>query len=417
MMYYFVEIACVISELWMIHIYLNSFLRTKNRNKWMVLAVYALFGAGVVALSFVPDASLIRIFYTFIFVCVLGCVLFDTKLLHSAIFSFLFCVLVVVTDILTSLILNAMHLETAQLMRQGAARLVYLIAAHIILFGIMLLVQFANRKAPTRISLRILLPVLPSWIISALLCYLLARQIMIDKAELPLLYIFVLLGLLYTNLIIIYCTSTMQKNAEEKMERVLAEHHYAMQQEYYEQFRIQQEETRALWHDISKYLRAFQSETQSGETLNQLQNIVQSISGVVDVNNRVVSVILNEYVSIAKDMDVEFALDVQIPSELPITAANLYILIGNTLDNSLNAVAALPEDQRKIVLQLKLHNQVLFYRVQNPFLPDSKLKHHLINRYHGYGLKNVRACVAKYDGDIQTTIEGNMYTITAHLNC
>lgn len=416
-MYYIVEIACVISELWMIHMYLSSFWRSKNRRTWMALVFYALFGAGVVALSFVADASFVRILYTFAFVCILGCALFDTKLLHSAILSLVFCVLVFVTDILTSLMLNAMHLETAQLMQQGTARSVYLITDHIVLFGVILLVQLANRKAPTRISLRILLPVVPSWIISALLCYLLARQILIANIELPLLYILVLLGLLYTNLIIIYCTSAMQQHAEERMEQVLAEHHYAMQQEYYEQFRTQQEETRALWHDISKYIRAFETETQSGETLNQLQSIVQSISGVVDVNNRVVSVILNEYVSIAKDMDVELSMDVQIPSELPITAADLYILIGNTLDNSLNAVATLPECKRKIILQLKLHNQVLFYRVQNPFLPDSKLKHHLINRYHGYGLKNVRACVAKYDGDFQTIIKENMYTVTAHLNC
>lgn len=416
-MYYFIEIACVISELWMIHQYLSSFARSKQKPAWLVLGMYALFGAAVTGLSLVPNASFLRLFCTFAFVLVLGCVLFDCNALHCSILSFIFCVLILVTDILTSLLLNALNIETTQLMQQGAARSVYLITDHIVLFGVMLLVQLANRKAPTRMSLRTFLPVLPSWFISALLCCLLAWQILIENTTLSFLYTLVLLGLLYTNLIIIYCTSTMQRHTEEKMSQLLAEHHYAMQQEYYEQFRAQQEETRALWHDISKYLRAFEAENQSSETLKQLQEIVQSISCVVDVNNRVVSIILNEYVSIAKEQEVALSMDVQIPVELPITAADLYILIGNTLDNSLNAVAALPPEQRKIDLHLKLHNQVLFYRVQNPFLADSNVKHHMINRYHGYGLKNVRTCVSKYNGKVQTIVEDGMYTVSAHLNC
>ena len=154
----------------------------------------------------------------------------------------------------------------------------------------------------------------------------------------------------------------MQRHAEEKTTRLLAEHHYAMQQEYYDQFQSQQEETRALWHDICKYLRAFEAENQGGETFKQLQEMIQSISCVVDVNNRVVSVILNEYISLAKEQNVMVTMDVQIPDELPITAADLYILIGNTLDNSLNALADLPPEKRQIALQLRLHNQVLFYK-------------------------------------------------------
>ena len=416
-MYYFIDIACVIFSLWMVHLYLSSFVQSKHKPFWLSLTLYTLFGVAITGLSFVPDASFLRLFCTFAFVGVIGVVLHGCKILQSGLLSLIFCVLVLVTDILTSLLMNALHIETTVLMQEGAPRSFYQVAAHIVLLGATLLVQFANRKSPSKMSWRIFLPVLPSWIISALLCCLLAWQVMYGNTSLSLLYIFVLLGLLYTNLIIIYCTSTMQKHAEEKTDRLLAEHHYAMQQEYYEQFRAQQEEIYALWHDISKYLRAFETEKQCGETWKQLQEMMQSISCVVDVNNRVVSVILNEYVSLAKELDVELTMDVQVPQELPITATDLYILIGNTLDNSLNAVAMLPPEHRKITLQLKLHNQILFYKVQNPFLAERKSKHRINNRYHGYGLKNVRACVSKYQGEMQTHIEDGIYTVTAHLNC
>ena len=416
-MYYFIEVACVILELWIIHLYLSSFVHKKRKPFWIPLTMYTLFGIAITVLSLIPDASFLRLLCTFAFVSTIGAVLHECKILHSAVLSLIFCVLVLITDILTSLLMNAMHVETAILMQEGTPRSLYLVTAHILLFGVILLVQLANQRSPTELSWRIFLPVFPSWLVSALLCCLLAWQVSKDHTALPLLYIFVLLGLLYTNLIIIYCTSTMQRHAEEKTDRLLAEHHYAMQQEYYGQFRAQQEETRALWHDISKYLRAFEAEQQSGETLEQLQEMMQSISCVIDVNNRVISVILNEYVSLAKELDVELTMDVQVPQELPITATDLYILIGNTLDNSLNAVAMLPPEHRKITLQLKLHNQILFYKVQNPFLAERKSKHRINNRYHGYVLKNVRACVSKYQGEMQTHIEDGTYTVTAHLNC
>lgn len=417
-MYYFVEIACVISELLMIHMYLSSFSPSKRRSRWMVLTMYALCGAGVTVLSFVPDASFIRLAYSLAFVCALGRTLYNSKLLHSFTYSFIFFVLVIATDILTSLLLNALQLDSAQFMHPGPARMVYLITEHIVLFGVVVLVQLVNRKSPTQLSLRVFLPVLPVWLVSALLCYLLAWQILIYDVALPSLYILVLLGLLYTNLIIIYCTSTLQRQAEEKMERALAEHHYAMQQEYYDQFRTQQEETRALWHDISKYIRAFQTEDKSGETLKQLQSAIQSISNVVDVDNRVVSIILNEYVTIAKDMGIDLSMDVQVPHELPITAIDLYILLGNTLDNAINAVERLPAEQRRIDLQLKLHNQVLFYRITNPVSSDvNGNKQRLKKKYHGYGLNNVRGCVSKYGGEVNAVMEDHTFTVTAHLNC
>lgn len=416
-MYFFIDIACVVVSLWMIHMYLSSFMQHKQKPLWMSLSLYVLFGVTIAGLMFIPDASFLRLLCTFIFVGLIGSVLYVSKLFQSVLLSVIFCVLILVTDILTSLLMNALHIETAVLMQAGAPRSFYQIADHIVLFGVIALVQLANKKSPVKVSWRIVLPVFPSWIISALLCCLLARQILVNNAELPWLYIVVLLGLLYTNLIIIYHTTAMQKQAEEQTDRVLAEHHYAMQQEYYDQFRLQQEETRALWHDICKYIRAFEMENKSSETLTQLQEMINSVTGVVDVNNRVVSVILNEYVSLAKDQGVMFTMDVQVPAELPITAADLYILIGNTLDNSLNALADLPAEERQVVLQLRLHNQVLFYKVQNPFNPDKIPRHRISNRYHGYGLKNVRTCVAKYQGELKTHIDGGVYTVTAHLNC
>ena len=142
--------------------------------------------------------------------------------------------------------------------------------------------------------------------------------------------------------------------------------------------------------------------------------MLDSISCVVDVDNRVVSIILNEYVLESKDADVKLELDVHVPHELFVSAADLYILIGNTMDNALDACAELPAEQRWISMKLRTHNDLLFYELQNPY--DASHLDRVRGKCHGFGLKNVRRCIEKYDESLDIDKENGLFRVTAHLN-
>ena len=129
---------------------------------------------------------------------------------------------------------------------------------------------------------------------------------------------------------------------------------------------------------------------------------------------RVNNIILNEYIQLANEAEAILSLDVQIPSELPITAADLYILLGNTIDNALDACSALPQEERTIDLQLRMHNQMLFYRISNPYSQEHI--HRKRNQFHGYGLKNVLECVRRNNGNLEVSDSDNHFTLTALIN-
>lgn len=412
-MYYVVEIACVITEMWMIHMFLKSFFEQKNNNRDIALLVYLVVGMIVTALSLIEELVFVRLLFTIISVFSISIILFRARLLSAGILSFTFCAIVAATDIVTALVFQVFGVQNDAVMVDHTYRSFYLVVCHIVMFGIVLLVCLINRKTKRDISLKILLPVTPCWIISILLCFLLTWQCFTMQYKLHPLFVFVLLGLLYTSIIVIYYTNRIHDQAQEKKTWEIAEHHYAMQQEYYEQLRIQQEETRALWHDISKYLRASKAEG-SDNALIQVQEMLDGISCVVDVNNRVVSVILNEYIQSMHTSAIEFDMDIQVPEVLFVTAADLYILIGNTLDNAIEACQNIPKEQRKISIKLHTHNNILFYELENPYT-DKHLKR-IRNRYHGYGLKNVNRCVEKYKGKIEISKSEGIFRITALLN-
>lgn len=412
-MYYFIEIACVISEMWIIHMFLESLFNKKNIPFWHKLLIYGIFGFVVTILSLMEDMVFFRLCVAFVGVWAVSMILFDAKTLQGILSGVAFCSIVAVTDVGSTLAFQACGVNANALLANHFSRALFLVANHIFLFGMIIIVCLINKKSYSRMSIKILLPVSPCWLISILLCFLFAWQCLVGDYEWHPLFIVVLLGLLYTNIIMIYYTNKTNEQAQIKKDFEIAEHHYAMQQEYYDQLRVQQEETRALWHDISKYLRAAQVDSTS-VALTEVQEMLDSISCVVDVNNRIVSIILNEYFQIAKNSGISIEIDVQIPPELFVTAADLYVLIGNTLDNAIEACTELPVELRKIELKLKKHNSILFYEVSNPY--SEKHLRRVRGNYHGFGLKNVARCVEKYNGKVDITKKNGIFRVVAYLN-
>lgn len=411
-MYYIVEVACVIAEMWLIHLFLGSFFE-KRDNKRLTMLLYCMIGSIVAVLSLMEWLVYARIIFAIISVFAVSVVIFRAHIFAGIISSFTFCAITAVTDIVSALLFQMFGVQSELLIADHTYRSFYLAVCHIVMFGLVILVCLINRSNKRQISWKVLLPVTPCWIISILLCFLLTWQCFVMKYTLHPLFVFVLLGLLYTSILVIHYTNQIHDQEQEKKAWEIAEHHYAMQQEYYDQLRVQQEETRALWHDISKYLKASKAEA-SDSALVQVQEMLDSITCVVDVNNRVASVILNEYVQAARASDIELDLDVQVPEVLFVTAADLYVLIGNTMDNAIEACQTLSPEKRRISLKLKTHNNILFYELSNPYAHDHLQR--IRNSYHGYGLRNVAKCVEKYNGTIDITKDEGIFLVTAYLN-
>lgn len=412
-MYYFVELSCVIAEVWMTYLLLSSMYIRKKQPWWYALLICGAAGSALAIFSFLEGMAFARIGFSLLLFWLIGIVLFQVSTVRSFLSALIMCTLAALADILISILLGAFGFDLPKLMEQGNIRQVFLIAAHVLMLGLVLCVMALAPKSAEKISLKILAPILPCWSVSAFLCLLLAWQMLSTDLAVPAFYLLVLMGMLYTNFFVIYCVNKISVQDQKRHEQELAEHHYAMQQEYYEQFRIQQEEIRALWHDIRKYLRAARAEG-SSKALQQVEEMLDGICCVVDVENRVVSVILNEYAQAAKDNSIRLNLDVQVPPELFVTAADLYVLIGNTMDNAIDACTELPEEQRYISLKLKLHNNMLFLEIKNPFVPDHLNR--VRGKMHGYGLKNVQQCVERYNGTLEVHSEGGVFQVVAHLN-
>jgi hypothetical protein len=257
-----------------------------------------------------------------------------------------------------------------------------------------------------------LLPLIPRWLVAVLLCEEVIRNQSYDSVIV--LEILAFLWFLYAGILLHQVGNKLEDKLRRHLEKQQKVHHYALQEEYYQLLRSKQAETRALWHDLNKYLRSAKAETPSAQALEQLEAMLGSATEIVDVGNTILNVILNEYAQMAKATGVELRMKVQVPEKLSVSVADLYILIGNTMDNAIEACHALPPEQRMIDLTLRTHNDVLFFKLTNPYVSEQPKQN--TDPMHGHGLQNVRRCVEKYGGTVDWTKENGFFSITAHLN-
>lgn len=263
-----------------------------------------------------------------------------------------------------------------------------------------------------RNSLQPMIQFLPNWLLCILLCALCIQKD--GTLGAPILQFFALLWQPYSAL----TTHAIRKQIAQRLELARKQQNtrrqYAMQEDYYHQLQQKQTQTRALWHDLSKYLRAAKVENAPSEALEKLQELLDDATAIIDVGNPVVNVILNEYAQTAKGLGIELRLKVQLPETVFVSAADLYVIIGNTMDNAIEACRNLPQPHRLIDLTLRIHGDMLFYRLANPY--DPRYTGRQQDPLRGFGLDNVHRCVEAYDGHLLTQKDKGFFIVSAHMN-
>ena len=420
MYYILAELTGVVAEILLAHIYFNGFFTKRSHPRWAMVGSYIAFGVILTALAFLPNVSFLRLVF-----CAtgLGMIVYffsRSSVLQAVYASISYSGLYVLNEMLVFGLFALFHIDVQQIMSDARTRTMAIIITHMLLWLCVLIVLAITKRRRTAITLSFLLTLTPGYIAGIVLGLSFCMHVLSGDEVMPIPILVSAIGLLYVNIVIVLYAERAKSASDQKLQAELAEHHYAMQEQYYTQLRSEQEETRAMFHDINKYMQAMRTLAAEGNVaeVNQMmaetQELFDSLTTVVDVGNSVVSVILNEYREITEDADISFTFDVSVPQNLGISAVDLYVLMGNTLDNAVEACASVPVEERYIRIQMRTYHNILFYQIENPFAEGYPQRSR--GKNHGYGLKNVRKCVEKHDGHMSVSQNDNKFVLSMRLN-
>lgn len=419
-MYIIAEITGVIAEMLLANLYLNGFFSEKNISRWYLPLTYSLTGVVFIGLSFATNASYLRLVLFAILFSLIAHYFYTATIFQSIFASFSFCSIYVLNEMLIIGIFSILHIDAQTIMSMGPSRAICIIISHMLLWLCVLVVLAITKRKRTAITIPFLLTLAPGYIAGIFLGLFFCQQVLSGDDRMSVPVLISAIGLLYLNILIILYAEQAKIASDERLQAELAEHHYSMQEQYYEQLRSEQEETRAMFHDINKYMQAMRTlavEANAAEVnqmMDETQEIFESLTSVVDVGNSVVSVILNEYREITDNVEIPFDYDVSVPRNLGITAVDLYVLLGNTIDNAVEACLSVPAEERYIRIQMRTYRNILFYQIENPYTKEYPQRRR--GKNHGYGLQNVKKCVEKHNGHMSISQDENKFVLSMRLN-
>ncbi len=419
-MYLAAEIIGTMADTLLLAIFLNSFYFVRESLRRYVIWAFVIFNVFFSMLSLFPQQANLRILCTFAAITLICCLFYESTILQSVFTSIVFSAMYMLVDILCIGILACIHVTPKQILQAGDARVLSILMARLIFLVIVTVFKIFSKKQNGTVSFRWIFPLFPGQILSIGCCAITFKSLIETGKVLSLQEFLFLITLVYINVVIVFYVELLRSNEIQQKQYALREQQYEIQRQYYQRLHETQEETRALWHDIKKYLAAIQtvigkSEKDAGNLVEEVNQIVDEICPVVDIGNSVVSAILDEYRVKTAQLDTQLQLDISIPETLGISPIDLYVILGNTLDNALNACSVLCKEKRWISIKMRKRNQMLLYCISNAKTDQVLIRR--MGRYHGYGLKNVRRSVEKYAGQMQIKDESDKYIVTIRMNC
>ena len=183
-----------------------------------------------------------------------------------------------------------------------------------------------------------------------------------------------------------------------------------------------------LFHDFHNHigaLRRLLSHKKLEEALQYLDELQAPVqeSSAVWTGDETADYLINSKARAAEASDIQYQTQVEFPRRTNLRSADLCAILGNLLDNALEAAQQVPEkDRRFIRLTIRRINQMLVIKVENSFGPSPVQKDGALKStkqesgLHGWGLKSALTAAQKYDGTVQTSYQEGTFRAVATLS-
>ena len=176
-----------------------------------------------------------------------------------------------------------------------------------------------------------------------------------------------------------------------------------------------EEATRALRHDLKNHLTTLDALSQEGAAAKYAQSLAQQLQDTQSLSNTGLLALdsLINYKLSPLETDIKLTYDVHISPDLPIDDFDLIIILGNLIDNALEALEKIDDGQKEFSLLINYDKGRLVIQLKNSYVGELNKTLYTTKtdkQYHGIGLKNVKSVVQKYRGTLDITFSNSIFT-------
>lgn len=225
--------------------------------------------------------------------------------------------------------------------------------------------------------------------------------------------------------VILVFASIYQSEQQDEYLRIRSELIRVEQEKnYYDILDKQNQQLLIYAHDAKNHLAAIRDlsdDPQIRGYVDKLYGELERYTQNCHSGNKLLDVILNRYVLECDKQGLHFEYDVKVCNLRDINDTDLVTILGNLLDNAIEA--AVKTQEKTVYLETSLRNAYQVIVIQNSSLHPVESYGHLQTSksdrsMHGFGLKSVSKCLKKYHGDLHWDYDKNehLFTMTVMLD-
>jgi sensor histidine kinase regulating citrate/malate metabolism len=204
----------------------------------------------------------------------------------------------------------------------------------------------------------------------------------------------------------------------------------ALQRARYDRLVHNSEQIRAMRHDLRHQLTVLGGLSEAGD-FDDLKRYIQELTAgiphvVADIycENYAVNAVAGYYIDLAQSENVNVEYKFDIPEETGrVLAVDLCIIVGNLLDNAIDALRRLEQGEKYVKIRAKVVRNTLSIIVENNYDGIyNKRSHVYISRKpeaknrDGIGLSSVIEVCERYDGIVRIENEDKIWRVSTMVN-
>lgn len=272
-------------------------------------------------------------------------------------------------------------------------------------------ISYFSVKLEVRMSKRVFIPLVTLPLASFMITYIMAQFVYEAKPSILLVFaIIAIIFLIVANILVFYLLEYQLKITQAKNEEQIIRQQLEHKAEYYKELSFRQKITNKTMHDLKNQLFALRDiySTNPTEGMKRIDAICEEISSAYTLKFtgiEAVDALITSKLITMNDNNIKFSNSIYISDNNVIDVMDLCVLLGNLLDNAIEANMNEEVLERFIILNMAQQMNYMNIRVYNS--KNEYISHDLNNiittkknrELHGFGLKSVDEIVKKYDGN------------------
>jgi len=217
---------------------------------------------------------------------------------------------------------------------------------------------------------------------------------------------------------------------DKLINKKIAAYHNELMDKHYAEVENMYRKMRGWRHDYRNHIQTLKTLMAQGNYeridsyLDELGEDLTGVDTLIKTGNVMADAILNSKLSLAAANDIPVDITANIPVEINISDIDLCIIIGNLLDNAIEASLEVPKENRSIRVYIEMKKTNLYLCFTNITATGKRTftngrlnstKHD--TNAHGFGLMRVDSIVEKYGGFIDRASEDGVFSTEILLPC